>query len=105
MTTRRSWPARVLTALVRLYQAASFGRLPRCRYHPTCSEYMVEALGEHGALRGTGLGLRRIARCGPWGGFGYDPVPERRPHRHDPVLAPSSPASGSTSLEQPAIGA
>ena len=48
----------------------------RCRYTPTCSEYALAALEAHGAFRGGMLALRRIARCHPWGGAGYDPVPD-----------------------------
>ena len=48
-----------------------------CRYRPTCSEYMIEALKEHGVIKGTYLGIRRILRCHPWGGSGYDPVPKK----------------------------
>ena len=48
---------------------------PRCRYLPTCSEYALTALARHGALRGGWLTLRRLGRCHPWGGSGYDPVP------------------------------
>ena len=48
-----------------------------CRYRPTCSEYMIIALKEHGILKGTYLGIRRILRCHPWGGSGYDPVPKK----------------------------
>lgn len=48
---------------------------PACRFTPSCSQYALEALDRHGAVAGTGLILRRLARCQPWGGFGYDPVP------------------------------
>ncbi len=46
-----------------------------CRYTPTCSEYAVQALKKHGPVKGVYLAIRRILRCHPWGGSGYDPVP------------------------------
>ncbi|MDQ3534919.1 MAG: membrane protein insertion efficiency factor YidD [Bacteroidota bacterium] len=46
-----------------------------CRYTPSCSEYTKEAILKHGVFKGTWLGLKRISRCNPWGGSGYDPVP------------------------------
>jgi hypothetical protein len=48
---------------------------PSCRYYPTCSDYALQALETHGALKGLGLAARRISRCHPWGGSGLDPVP------------------------------
>lgn len=47
-----------------------------CRYSPTCSQYMIEAVNEWGPLKGFWLGVKRIGRCHPWGSHGYDPVPE-----------------------------
>jgi len=51
---------------------------PRCRYAPTCSEYAAQALVTHGPVRGGWLAARRVCRCHPWGGSGYDPVPPRK---------------------------
>jgi putative membrane protein insertion efficiency factor len=62
--------------LLRIYQAAISPLYPAaCRFTPTCSEYMVQAVEKHGILRGVRLGMRRIGKCHPWGGSGYDPVP------------------------------
>lgn len=49
-----------------------------CRFSPSCSTYMVQAIREHGALRGGWLGVRRVLRCHPFGGHGFDPVPSSR---------------------------
>ncbi len=48
---------------------------PSCRFTPTCSEYAIEALKKHGPVKGLLLAIKRILRCNPWGGSGYDPVP------------------------------
>ena len=62
--------------LVRFYQEAiSPLKPPTCRFSPTCSTYALEALKKYGLLKGGRLALRRIMRCHPWGGSGYDPVP------------------------------
>jgi len=71
-------PSRLLAGAVRFYQYAISPLMPpRCRHLPTCSEYAIEALREHGALRGGWLAAWRIARCHPFGTSGYDPVPVR----------------------------
>ena len=63
---------------VRFYQWTISPLLPdSCRYQPTCSHYMIEAIEEWGVLKGVWLGLKRISRCHPWGGHGYDPVPKK----------------------------
>ena len=62
--------------LLRFYcTAVSPFTLPRCRFLPTCSQYALEAIQQHGLLYGGALSLRRILRCHPWGGSGYDPIP------------------------------
>ena len=79
---------RALIAVVRFYQVAISPWTPAaCRYTPTCSTYAIEALREHGAVRGAWLAARRLARCHPWGGFGYDPVPPRDGCAHHEVSA------------------
>jgi putative membrane protein insertion efficiency factor len=60
---------------IRLYRLFSSGRVPVCRFDPTCSQYAIDAIEGHGGLRGTFFTVRRIIRCHPWGGQGYDPVP------------------------------
>lgn len=66
----------IAITLVKFYQAAIRPLLPNaCRYTPSCSAYSIEAIQKYGALKGGWLGLKRILRCHPWGGHGYDPVP------------------------------
>jgi uncharacterized protein len=80
-TARRSLPARVLVLLIGVYQRISALTPPRCRFAPTCSAYAVEALTQHGALRGTWLALRRVVRCHPFNAGGVDHVPQPRSSR------------------------
>ncbi|MBU6182049.1 MAG: membrane protein insertion efficiency factor YidD [Verrucomicrobia bacterium] len=72
----------LLIALARIYQYTASPALHAlcgpgcgCRHEPSCSNYFIGAVGTHGAWRGLLLGLARLARCHPWGGCGYDPVP------------------------------
>ena len=69
-------PRRLMIYAVRGYQVSISPLLPAtCRYHPSCSNYAIEAFERHGALRGAWLSARRIARCNPFVAGGYDPVP------------------------------
>lgn len=71
--------ARLVTVLIGAYRRWISPALPpHCRFHPTCSTYALEAVRTHGALRGTGLAVRRIARCHPFSTGGIDPVPARK---------------------------
>ena len=69
-------PVLLLVGLARLYQHTLGAVLPdSCRFSPTCSDYFIQAVRKHGALKGAWLGFRRILRCHPYGGSGHDPVP------------------------------
>lgn len=66
----------ILIALIRFYQVAiSPLTPPSCRFVPSCSQYGIEAIQKYGALKGGWLTLKRLCRCHPWGGSGFDPVP------------------------------
>jgi putative membrane protein insertion efficiency factor len=70
----------VLRGLIRAYQLFLSPLVgPTCRYLPSCSDYAATALLHHGAMAGSWLALKRLLRCHPWGGSGYDPVPPARP--------------------------
>lgn len=70
---------RICIGLVRFYQRHISPLKPSCcRFTPTCSAYAIEAIERFGAFKGTGLAIWRILRCNPWGGHGYDPVPEKK---------------------------
>ncbi|MFQ6744960.1 MAG: membrane protein insertion efficiency factor YidD [Alphaproteobacteria bacterium] len=78
MNKKINFSARVACSLVRLYQRAIspiIGGRAVCRFTPTCSEYAYTAIQKYGAIRGGWMGIKRICRCRPGGGFGYDPVP------------------------------
>ena len=67
---------RLIILLAKAWQKGPSAILPpTCRYVPSCSAYTIEAVSRYGALKGGWLGFRRICRCHPWGGSGYDPVP------------------------------
>jgi uncharacterized protein len=67
--------ARILMVPVRAWRLVSVHLPPRCRFYPSCSQYALEALTVHGAMRGTWLAIRRVGRCHPWHDGGLDPVP------------------------------
>ena len=75
--SQQSLFAKALIKFVRAYQLVLSPLLgPSCRFQPTCSSYATEAITVHGGLKGGWLAAKRILKCHPWGGFGYDPVPK-----------------------------
>ncbi len=99
--------ARLLLALLSLYRSTAVFRTPRCRFSPSCSDYAVEAVTMHGALRGTWLAARRLLRCHPFHAGGHDPVPAPRaaPRTSVPVASspevPASTLTASTTARMP----
>lgn len=65
-----------IIALIKVYQWIISPLIgPKCRYTPTCSQYGIQAIQKHGVAKGMWLTIKRVGRCHPWGGHGYDPVP------------------------------
>lgn len=84
----------LVVAPIRAYQLVISPLLgPRCRFYPSCSTYVIEAVSGHGVVRGLYLGIRRLLRCHPWNAGGLDPVPQSRRKRLEPLRA-STPSSG-----------
>jgi putative membrane protein insertion efficiency factor len=76
LTARHPLPAALLIGALQVYRWLLSPLLPAaCRFEPTCSRYAIQAIEQHGALRGSWLAVRRLARCHPLGGSGSDPVP------------------------------
>ena len=84
---RPSLPARLLMLPIRAWRLVSVHLPPRCRFHPSCSQYALEALTVHGAARGSWLAVKRVGRCHPWHDGGLDPVPP--PNVRSPLPAPA----------------
>ena len=75
MQREMSLPRTIAIGLIRTYKLVISPLLPSaCRFHPTCSEYMKDAIEKHGVVKGVGLGLRRLSRCHPFHQGGFDPV-------------------------------
>lgn len=75
------WVKKAILGLFRFYQTfISPLKPPSCRFYPTCSHYAIDAVQEHGSMRGLWLTAKRLIKCGPWHPGGYDPVPKRSLH-------------------------
>ena len=68
---------RILLKLIHIYQSIPGNHHASCRYIPTCSNYAKEAILEYGSIKGSIMAIKRILRCNPFGGYGFDPVPKR----------------------------
>jgi uncharacterized protein len=90
--TRPTPLARLLMLPIRAWRLLSVHLPSRCRFHPSCSQYALEALAVHGAGRGTWLSVRRVGRCHPWHQGGLDPVPP--PNSRSPLTAPGATEEG-----------
>ncbi|TDI74885.1 MAG: membrane protein insertion efficiency factor YidD [Bacteroidetes bacterium] len=85
----RQLPTNLFTGLIRFYQAVISPWFPAsCRFTPTCSQYAIQAIREYGAFRGGLMALKRIGRCHPWGGGGYDPPVQLIQKEEDASKAP-----------------
>ena len=98
---------KLLIGSIHFYQRAiSANTPPACRFTPTCSAYAIQAIERFGVIRGTGLAIWRILRCNPWGGHGYDPVPEEKSRKkgmavqNDPDALHSSEKTGQAADEE-----
>lgn len=98
LTTLSRLPRLLLVGLVRAYQLLLSPHLGNtCRFHPTCSQYAIEALREYGIVRGLLLTVYRLGRCHPWGGYGYDPprwFDEPPPEKYNTIAPSSDPQDG-----------
>ncbi len=65
---------KLIISIIRIYQKMPLSSHSKCRYYPTCSNYAIDALEEYGLFKGLYLSIKRILRCNPWGGYGYDSV-------------------------------
>lgn len=91
---------KLLIALIRFYQRNISAKTPPvCRFTPTCSAYAIEAIERFGVFKGTGLAVWRILRCNPFGQYGYDPVPEKKPKKA--TCNRKNPRSGDGPPEKP----
>ena len=99
MNSVSPWPARLLITLVKGYRFVLSPWLGgACRFYPTCSEYSIQALQQHGAASGVYLTLARLARCHPWCNGGGDPVPQQMPRwRHTALCEHAAADEGTAS--------